>query len=140
MSEQAEQHYQPVKAPLSGLGIFNALAQLLQETTNLQLASMNASDFERLSLLQLASEIAKSERHADRCQDDQVLCQIKVETSDYLKDMLKQLCFEVGETLYNMTSEFDKAVEDYNEAFQALTQELTRYRKTWTKLEDTFYQ
>ena len=54
--------------------------------------------------------------------------------------MLEQLCFEVGETFYNMTKDFDKAVDDYNKAFQTLTDELTRYTKAWGKLGDIFFQ
>ena len=137
---QVQQHYQPIKAPLSGLGIFKVLDQWLQDTTGFQLAHMDVDDFKRLSLVQLASEIASSKRHVDRCEDDLVLCEIKHETNTELQDMLEQLCFEVGETIYNMTAEFNKAVEDYNEAFEALTLGFTQYRKAWEKLGDTYFR
>ncbi len=140
MSNEVQQHYQPIKAPLSSLGLFNILAQWLQNTTTLPLAHMTVNDFSRLSLVKLASQTAASQKHQDRCQDDLVLCEIKHETNTNLQNMLEQLCFEVGETFYNMTNDFDKAVDDYNKAFQALTQELTRYINAWGKLGDTFFQ
>ena len=53
---------------------------------------------------------------------------------------LKNLCFETGDMFYNITNRFSEAVQEYNEAYTALTQELKRFHKTWKDLGDEYYK
>ena len=65
--------------------------------------------------------------------DDSYNCQEMME-------LLKNLCFETGDLFYNMTKRFSEAVQEYNEAYTALSEELKEFHKTWKELGDEYYK
>ena len=50
------------------------------------------------------------------------------------------MCFEVGDFMFEMKTNFSRAVSEYNEAYNKLIKHLEDYRKKWEKLSDTYYQ
>ena len=53
---------------------------------------------------------------------------------------VKQMCFEVGDFMFEMTTNFTRAVTEYNEVYNKLSEHLQEYRTRWEKLSDTYYQ
>ena len=53
---------------------------------------------------------------------------------------LKNLCFEAGDKLYNLTHRFTEAVEEYNEAYTQLSEDMKFYHQRWKELGDNFYK
>ena len=53
---------------------------------------------------------------------------------------LKNLCFETGDLFYNMTKRFSEAVQDYNQAYTALSEELKGFHEKWKELGDNYYR
>ena len=50
------------------------------------------------------------------------------------------MCFELGDSLYEMKTNFTRAVTEYNAAYNKLGEHLQNYRNRWEKLSDTYYQ
>ena len=60
---------------------------------------------------------------------------------DYvLVEPLKNLCFETGDMFNNMTNRFIEVVQEYNEAYTALSEELKVFYKKWKELGDNYYR
>ena len=57
-----------------------------------------------------------------------------------LIEPLKNLCFETGDMFYNMTKRFSEAVQEYNEAYTALSDELKGFHEKWKELSDEYYK
>ena len=55
-------------------------------------------------------------------------------------ERLKNLCFETGDIFYNMTKRFSEAVQEYNEAYIALSEELKGFHEKWKELGDNYYR
>ena len=53
---------------------------------------------------------------------------------------LKQMCFEVGDFMFELKTNYTIAVAEYNQAYNRLIKHLEEYRKKWEKLSDTYYQ
>ena len=53
---------------------------------------------------------------------------------------VKQICFEVGDAMFEMTTNFSRAVTEYNKAYTKLIEHLHDYYSRWEKLSDTYYQ
>ena len=53
---------------------------------------------------------------------------------------VNQMCFEVGDFMFEMTTNFSRAVTEYNEAYKNLSEHLQDYRNRWQKLSHTYYQ
>ncbi len=51
-----------------------------------------------------------------------------------------QLCLETGDGMNKMVEDFSQAVQDYNEAYLALSQHLRVYHEKWRAQSDTYYQ
>ena len=50
------------------------------------------------------------------------------------------MCFEVGDVMFEMTTNFSRAVTEYNKAYTKLLGHLEEYHSKWEKLSDTYYQ
>ena len=50
------------------------------------------------------------------------------------------MCFEVGDFMFEMKSNFTRAIIEYSEAYNKLSEHLQNYRSRWEKLSDTYYQ
>ena len=57
-----------------------------------------------------------------------------------LMEPLMNLCFETGDMFYNITKRFSEAVQEYNEAYTALGEELKEFHKKWKELGDAYYK
>ncbi len=81
-----QQSYQLTKAPFSIFGIFGkmSISEWVQQANRFHLANMNASDFERVPMFRIASEIAQSKRHEDRCEYDLYMCKTRESVDNQL--------------------------------------------------------
>ena len=50
------------------------------------------------------------------------------------------MCFEVGDFMFELKTNFSRAVVEYNVAYSRLSEHLRDYRKKWEKLSETYYQ
>ena len=50
------------------------------------------------------------------------------------------MCFEVGDFMFEMKTNFTLAVAEYNQVYIKLIRHLQEYRNRWEKLSDAFYQ
>ena len=55
-------------------------------------------------------------------------------------ESLKNLCFENGDMFYNMTKRLSEAVQEYNEVYTALSEELKGFHKKRKELGDDYYK
>ena len=53
---------------------------------------------------------------------------------------IKQMCLEIGDFMFEMTTNFTRAVKEYNEEYNKLSEHLNDYRNRWEKLSTTYYQ
>ena len=50
------------------------------------------------------------------------------------------MCFEIGDFMFEMTTNFSRAVTEHNEAYKKLSEHLQDYKNRWEKLSDSYYQ
>ena len=68
------------------------------------------------------------------------MCRLDTDEDSVFTEPFEHLCYLTGDLLYQMNQNFSKAVEDVNQIYTQLMDELQIYQKNINKLDDHYYQ
>ena len=136
------QSYDAMKIMLSALdssGIYKSFYDVLRIQTKFKLAPLEEDDIMNTTLFKLGMKL-RDETDIKRCQWDKYMCSCDKAEDDSISNVLRELCYFTGQKFFNMTKQFNAAVNAYIEAYDTLGENLRSYLEEWKSLHEDYFQ
>ena len=136
------QSYDVTKTMLSAMdssGIYKSY-DVLRIQTKFKLAPLEEKDIMNTTLFKLGIRLQAEEEYTKRCEWDKLMCSCDKTEDDLISNVIRELCYYTGQNFFNMTKQFNTAVDTYIEAFNALGENLRSYLEEWKLLHEDYFR